>query len=144
MKTKVNGNTALGRACNRALDLGRAASAAADAYSEARSLAVVEIAKSNIVLRRGDALLLAQGEVTGRDKVSTSVDPLDVEVALSEADISIAGAIRRGILKVDLATLRKACPDIKVTEERDIGVPVFSPHPTADEAAAANSKKNVA
>lgn len=144
MKTKVNGNTALGRACNRALELGRAASAAADAYSDARSVAVVEIAKANIVLRRGDALLLAQGEVTGRDKVSTSVAPLDVEVALNEAGISIAGAIRRGILKVDLATLRKACPDIKVTEERDIGVPVFSPHPTADEAAAANSKKNVA
>lgn len=134
MKTKVNGNTALGRVCNRALDLGRAASAAADAYSEARSLAVVEIAKAGVVLRRGDALLLSHGEISGRDKVNTSVDPLDVEVALEEADLTISGAIRRGILKVDLATLLKACPDIKVTEQRDIGVPVFSPTPVADKA----------
>lgn len=66
MKKTINGNTALGRACNRALTLGRASTAAAEAYAEARSIAVVEIAKSNIVLRRGDALLLAQGEIAGR------------------------------------------------------------------------------
>lgn len=139
MKKTINGNTQLGRACNRALTLGRASTAAAEAYAEARSIAVVEIAKANIVLRRGDALLLAQGEVTGRDKVSTSVNPADVEVALSDASIGVAEAIRRGILKVDLAALRKSNLDVQISEERDIGVPVFAPTPTADESANENN-----
>lgn len=138
MKTKINGNTALGRALNRALELGRAATAAAEDYAAARSVAVVAIAQGGIALRRGDALLLAGGEVSGRDKVTVTAHSGEVEHALSTAGISVADAIDRGLIKVDVTALRRhiaagSLGNVTITEEREIGTPVFTPLAVADD-----------
>lgn len=42
---------------------------------------------------------------------------------------------------MDLAALKKSGLNVQISEERDIGVPVFSPTPTADESANENLEK---